>query len=228
MDSQPVDRLIELALKWGQPFWWQHASDKATEFRNQRTKANRDHATARRMVDNGHTDELVKMFREDAERCDKVAEECHVYVITQHQELLDMQRLARLHYPNLLKLVPYANFFDPVPADLSNTLRDLRELEGALRATMIEAPRINETPQPIPPVVTLGTHPQVVLDGNSIALTYDQAHWLKALINTGDWMSDRAYNRVHKLQPRPDRFRKKLPSEVLGHVETSNMGSRWH
>ncbi len=79
------------------------------------------------------------------------------------------------------------------------------------------------------PVVTLDDHPQIVLDGIPIALRDDAAVWLKALIDCGNWMSDREYKAKHGSEnDRPDRWRKKLPPAVLARIETQkSKGSRW-
>ena len=80
-----------------------------------------------------------------------------------------------------------------------------------------------------PSLVTLGDHPQIVLDGNAIALKYEAAVWLKELIDCHDWMSDPEYKAKHGSEnDRPDRRRKQLPSEVLARIETdTRKGSRW-
>lgn len=86
----------------------------------------------------------------------------------------------------------------------------------------------SRTTQPKTPMVKLGNHPQITIEGESFALTYEQAHWLKALIDVGDWMSDRKYKRDNNTpNSRPDRLRKDLPVEVLAHIVTTNIGSRW-
>ena len=78
-------------------------------------------------------------------------------------------------------------------------------------------------------VVTLGDHPQIVFDGNAIALKYETAVWLKTLIDCGDWMSDSEYKAKHGSEnDRPERWRKQLPPEVLDRIETDRRkGSRW-
>ena len=80
-----------------------------------------------------------------------------------------------------------------------------------------------------PSLVTLGDHPQIVLDGKDIALKYDAAVYLKALIDCGDWMSDPEFKaKLGSENDRPDRWRKQLPPEVRARIETDiRKGSRW-
>lgn len=78
--------------------------------------------------------------------------------------------------------------------------------------------------------VTLGDHPQIVLeDGNAIALKYDTAVWLKALIDCGDWMSGSEFNRQHPElggNIRADRL--EIPEVVKKHVDSqTGKGARW-
>ena len=224
-DTTAADRIIELAMKWQNKVEWELAYKAADSFRKERDHANQDWATARRMHHAGQQGEMLEMFRHDAERCDELSEQSHRQVIDAHQELLDLTNLVRTHAPKLLELVPQPNFFFDAPdADLSQRLRALRRLEGEVRAeTRVEPPK-----QSIP-VVTLGDNPQIVLDGNAVALKYDAAVWLKALIDCGDWMSGPEYRTKHGSEnDRPDRWRKDLPPKVRDRIETDRRkGSRW-
>ena len=241
MDARIANRLIELVLKWQQPFSWQSAFKQADAFRDHRDKATQDHVAAKRMQENGQQGEMLELFRRDAERHEELSEAGHRFVIAAHQELIDLENLVRHHMPSLLKFVPSVNFlFDQQLADLSPCLRDLRELEGAVRAAMTaskQKPGKPRTIKPKKPTVKLGKNPQILLDGNAIALTFEQARWLKALIDAGDWMSDSTYKRENNTSTykrenntpnsRPDRLRKRRQVEILAHVETKNIGSRW-
>ena len=82
----------------------------------------------------------------------------------------------------------------------------------------------------VPSLVTLGDHPQIILDGlPAIALEYETAVWLKALIDCGDLMSGAKFNRQHPElggNIRADRL--KIPAGVKKHVDSqTGKGSRW-
>lgn len=79
--------------------------------------------------------------------------------------------------------------------------------------------------RPSKPNVTLGTHPQIILsDHPAIALTFEQAEYVKTLIEYEDWMSSSEF----KPGSRPDRIRKDLPEAVSKHIVTDRKkGSRW-
>lgn len=78
---------------------------------------------------------------------------------------------------------------------------------------------------PVRPKITLGENPQIILgDHTPIALTFEQAEYLKALCDSGDWMSSSEF----RIGSRPDRIRSGLPRDVLKHIETDRRkGSRW-
>ena len=81
--------------------------------------------------------------------------------------------------------------------------------------------------------------PNVVADAKSdsyisigtdrIQIDYDHAVYLKALVETGDWLSDPEFRASHPdyETDRQDRWRKKLPRAVAAHIETTSRGSRW-
>ena len=80
------------------------------------------------------------------------------------------------------------------------------------------------------PVVTLGDHPQIVIDNdNAIALDYEAAVYLKALIDCGDWMSGPKFNQKHPElggNVRVDRL--EIPAVVRKRVDSqTGKGSRW-
>ena len=62
-----------------------------------------------------------------------------------------------------------------------------------------------------------------------VQIDYDHAVYLKALIETGDWLSDPEFRKSHPVYKtdRQDRLRKKLPRAVAAHIETTSRGSRW-
>ena len=78
-------------------------------------------------------------------------------------------------------------------------------------------------------VVTLGDHPQIVIDGSAIALKYETAVYLKSLIDCGDWMSGPKFNQKHPElggNVRVDRL--EIPAVVRKRVDSqTGKGSRW-
>ncbi len=119
----------------------------------------------------------------------------------------------------------------PESAALNYLRRGLAaEEEASLRFFNPKQPDQNGPPPPNKLKVTTDDHPQIVLeDGNAIALKYDAAVYLEALIDFGDWMSDPEYKAKHGSEnDRPERWRKQLPPEVLARIETDRRkGSRW-
>ncbi len=107
----------------------------------------------------------------------------------------------------------------------------LRSVEQTLLAETVKPVALSEKTRKTKtkkPTVKLGNNPQITIEGEPHSLTFEQAHWLKALIDAGDCMSDRKYNRDNNTpNSRPDRLRKDLPVEVLAHITTTNIGSRW-
>ncbi len=87
----------------------------------------------------------------------------------------------------------------------------------------------SNTADPIRTTVTLGNHPQIDLDGKTIALKYETAVWLKSLIDCRDWMSGPEFNRQHPElggNVRADRL--EIPAVVKEHVVCqTGKGSRW-
>lgn len=75
------------------------------------------------------------------------------------------------------------------------------------------------------PVVTLGEHPQIIISGQpAIALKFEQAEYLKDLIEHGDWLSSSEF----RPGSRPDRIRKGLPKSISDHIVIDpKKGSRW-
>jgi hypothetical protein len=84
-------------------------------------------------------------------------------------------------------------------------------------------------PKPQKPVVTLGDNPQIILNGEPIALNFDTAVWIKALIESGDWMSGAAFNKAHpELGGSVRKDRLVIPGSVAAWIESApGKGSRW-
>ncbi len=131
----------------------------------------------------------------------------------------------------------YRLLFDDLAA-LAREFHRLGEegIEAASAQPVASASAADEKPKPgkprttksQKPTVKQGNNPQITIEGEPYLLSYEQAHWLDALIDAGDWMSDRKYNRDNNTpNSRPDRLRKDLPAEVLAHITTTNIGSRW-
>ncbi len=146
MDTQTAEQILMLAIKWQESGNWQIAYRAAERFEEYRKKATDNEAAAKRMRDAGQPGEMVERFQHGAERYDELSEENHAYVVSAHQEFLDLTNLLRKQAPTLLELVPQANFFDPPVADRSALLRDLRKLEGAVRAAVEAASPLHSTP----------------------------------------------------------------------------------
>lgn len=86
--------------------------------------------------------------------------------------------------------------------------------------------------KPARQAVVLLDPPQITLeDGTAFALTPDQAEYLQALIEAGDWLSDPEFRRQNPKvgeNARPDQWRKSLPDAVKARIETTQKhGSRW-
>lgn len=80
------------------------------------------------------------------------------------------------------------------------------------------------------PVVVLGEHPQITIEGTPIALEHEHAVYINSLIEKSDWLSDAEFKKSHQEfgeHARPDRWRHRLPTTIKAHVETTNRGSRW-
>lgn len=117
----------------------------------------------------------------------------------------------------------------PESAALNYLRRGLAaEEEASLRFFNPTQPDQNGPPPPNKATVTLGEYPQITLDGNAIALTYETAVWVKALIAADDWISQREFNASH-----PEfvgKFRTRgltIPDAVAARIKTESRGSRW-
>ncbi len=101
---------------------------------------------------------------------------------------------------------------------------DWTEFQPELLSLRDEASRRIAHPVDTKPEVILGEHPQVTIDGVAIAITFEQAEYLKALIERGDWLSSAEF----RTGSRPDRICKDLPSPISDRIETHpSRGKRW-
>ena len=116
--EQALNRVVELAMKWQQSHEWAAAFKAADRFREYRAKG--------------------------TERFDELSEEKHALVIAAHGEFVAMENLLRSHAPQFLELVPGVNFFTDAATDHSQQIRDLKKLEGAVRAMLTP---VSETDQ---------------------------------------------------------------------------------
>lgn len=176
MDENAANQIIKLAMKWQNSFEWEHAHKQAEEFRTYRDAASKDWNVFQRQGTallkgkktdapsspfSSRSDEdqqflsdhlksnpegMLVLFDHDAKYNEDLSEMSHEYVIDAHRELLALQNLVRQHAPVLLEYVPEVNFFDSLDANLSPKLRDLRKLEGEVRALISVEPRLAEHP----------------------------------------------------------------------------------
>ncbi len=145
-----------------------------------------------------------------------------------NDELRALTEYVRTRKPALLHLVPVVNFMlGDSTLNPETAATNMRRLEAEL-ADEKPKPEKPRTSKPKKPTVKFGNHPQITIEGEPYPLTFEQAQWLDALIDAGDWMSDGKYNRDNNRTSRPDRLRKQLPKEVQRHIETTkSSGSRW-
>lgn len=105
----------------------------------------------------------------------------------------------------------------------------IRERDSAL----IESEKRDQAGRKVPAVPpTVSTDPpQIDVNGKAYALSPNQAIYLKELVRCRDWMSDSEFRAACPEvgdTARPDLWRKKLPADVLVHLETQrNRGTRW-
>ena len=79
------------------------------------------------------------------------------------------------------------------------------------------------------PKVEAASESYIIIGETRFEIDHAHAVYLKALVETGDWLSDPEFRESHPVYEtdRQDRWRKKLPRAVAAHIETTSRGSRW-
>ena len=136
-----LNRIIELAAKWQDKFYWTEGHKMFAGFQEHRDKASADWIVASKIAAEGRESEQLELFRNGARCHEELSEFYHSQVIDAHREFLELKNLVRQHCSTLLHFVPDGNFVADEPnADITQQLRDLKQLEGQVRAMLAEGP----------------------------------------------------------------------------------------
>ena len=154
MNIEQQNRIIELAFQWQQKNEWTAASKAAENFRHHREQASKDRVVIRRMQEGKTPTGQLDLFQHSATRNEELSEMYHAQVIDAHKDFCELVNLLRTNAPALLEYVPTVDFFsDNSSADYSPQIRDLKKLEGAVRAEYCSP--VSPDEPPIPPAEIL-------------------------------------------------------------------------
>lgn len=141
MNIEQQKRIIELASKWQQKHEWSAAFKAADNFRHHRDQANKDRVVVCRIQEGKSPSGQLDLFQHGAKRHEELTEFYHAEVLEAHNSFCELNNLLRSHAPTLLEYVPDVNFFEPDAFDYARQIRDLKHLEGAVRALTVTARR---------------------------------------------------------------------------------------
>jgi hypothetical protein len=134
MDKTCAERqkIIAAVMEWQEPAAWKIAFDLGAQFRKHKASVAQNRELARKYPSD-------PIWTKAADRDEEVAEIYRQQAVQFHGELLAIANYLRRNEPDLLPLVPAANFlFDDPPADVLPLAERMRQIESALRARLAQ------------------------------------------------------------------------------------------
>ena len=216
-----LNRIIELAAKWQDKFYWAEGHKMFARFQEHRDKASADWIVASKIAAEGRESEQLELFRNGARRHEELSKFYHSQVIDAHRELLELKNLVRQHWPTLLHFVPDGNFVADEPnADITQQLRDLKQLEGQVRAMLVQPAT---PPATTPPTLPFGLHlcdvrQTLKREGfRGVAKIPNEGHWelMEALIEASpNAVPESKLKQLNLSEDDRDNYRRALKSTI--------------